>query len=50
MRNADVTFDELRELLLERGCSLVDEPKRIVCLHPALGAFLFFRLYTPRRM
>ncbi|MCI0381100.1 MAG: hypothetical protein L0215_26245 [Gemmataceae bacterium] len=47
MKKSDVTYEELRELLLDLGCSEARDSKRLAFTHPALGTFLLFRLYGP---
>ena len=45
MRDADVTFDELREFLLALGFLETSEKTRLRFAHPAVGTILLFRLY-----
>lgn len=45
MQDADITFDELREFLLELGFNETLETTRLRFAHPAVGTILPFRLY-----
>jgi hypothetical protein len=45
MTKSDITFEELREFLLELGCSEAKDSQRIAFAHPALGTFLLLRHY-----
>lgn len=45
MKHSDITFDELRELLLDLGCAATAEKERTTFSHPRLGSFLLLRPY-----
>jgi hypothetical protein len=50
MKMTDITFDELRELLVDLSCSETKEKNRISFAHPALGTFLLFRPHRPKEL
>ena len=49
MKNTNITFNELRELLLELGFRETPQKTRLRFEHPAAGTILLLRLYTVKK-
>ena len=50
MKKNGITFDELRDLLLELGLSETPERNRLRFAHPTTGTILLFRVYGAKEL